>query len=797
MKKTLNRLAVLAALVAASVAPATAQQVTSPCPEVLIDQKYDHVGSFRYRQQGWDTVVTCAVRTIELSTEPYIPVQYFNGTYLVESIPYNPPDTTFHSGTQLPNSADDKFCSPAVNIPYPFYFFGIRKNSFVAGGNGIITFNAAAANQFCAYGDWSPIPWNSSATSVPSDASHHKDAIYGVFQDTDPSGDVSGYQGIWYGIQDAYPCRKIVCSYLELPLFPHGSYHSATDRCTYQIVCYEGSNIIEVHVKNRGINTGWKNANGIIGIQNADGLPQQPGDIGQPNMYVVPNSPAAFYPSGYNITRSSFSYQAFRFTPQGTTVKTCEWYRIFDDGRDSVLLTTNQNDTNGYFLPMNSQDNQHPTLTKAYVSPTCVSRYVVRLNFKNANGDWYHLKDTITIGVDTARDMSLKHVSEPEGRHEHEICSGENTSVLVNNPLQLPIKRVTWSLRRILNGQKIDMPQSMFSVSGDRMSATLNPDPQADTLPVNKIDSIQFQAYVEFESGCDNYDTFLIRVFPNFDTTEVEGICKGDKFRWHVNNQIYTQTTNTPQVTLQSVPGCDSVVHLDLTVFDVSHTIDSIMDCKPIRWLNGKVYSSTNTATFEEDTIVLPNRYGCDSVVQLALTIHPLTARLESSLKEFDLDHLDVVLTDISTGGDSRRWVFPTGVEQTSPTAYYSIPADLDQADIKLIAHSPYGCIDSTNIVIPLNRETFWVPNIFTPEDPTGNNRFGSVSVNTIKQEMFIYNRYGELVFHCAGVDCTWDGNDFDGQPCRQGGYVYIIRYNTTFEPTKTITKHGSVTLIR
>lgn len=774
-----------------------AQDVVSPCPEVLIDQKYDHVGRFRYRQLGWDTVVTCDVHSLELTAEPYIPVQYFNGTYTVEQVPYNPPDTSFHGGTHLDITSDDIFCGTVTNIAYPFYFFGQRKTGFVVGSNGVVTFDRSAAGQYCAYSlsDANTLPWQRSSD-------HLNDAIFGIYEDTHPITQYTNmnaplYQGIWYGIQGEYPCRKIICSWNDVPQYPASS--NQTTRCTYQIVCYEASNIIEIHIKQRMLSTtGWNGLRGIIGILDSTGLPQQPGSFGQPTMYVQANSPAAFYPAGYNQTTQAISTPtAFRFTPQGQTFKTCEWYRIFDDGRPDAALTTNPQDTNGYYVPMNQADPDHPTLTKAYVTPTCVSRYMVCLNFKNANNDWYHLRDTITIGIDTARDMTLKHPAEPVGRHEHEICSGENTSVVVDVPQSLAVKRVTWNLSRILNGATIEMPASMYSVSGDRMSATLNPDPQSDTLPLNKIDTMKIQAYVEFESGCENYDTFLIRVFPNFDTTEVEGICKGDKFKWHLNNQTYTQTTNSPKVTLQSVPGCDSVVHLDLTVFDVSHTIDSIMDCKPVRWLNDKVYTTTNTLTFPEDTIVLPNHYGCDSVVQLSLTIHPLTAILQSSLKEFDLDHLDVVLNDLSTGSDSRRWVFPTGADQTSPTAYYSIPASMSSADIKLIAYSPYGCVDSTNIVIPLNKETFWVPNIFTPDDPTSNNRFGSVSSNTIKQEMFIYNRYGELIFHCEGVDCTWDGNDLNGNKCHQGGYVYIIRYNTSFEPTKTITKQGAVTLIR
>ena len=115
-----------------------------------------------------------------------------------------------------------------------------------------------------------------------------------------------------------------------------------------------------------------------------------------------------------------------------------------------------------------------------------------------------------------------------------------------------------------------------------------------------------------------------------------------------------------------------------------------------------------------------------------------------------------------------------------------------------LIAYSQYGeCEDTAHIVLPLAKESFWVPNAFTPDNPDGNNLFGSTSQQTLSQEMFIYNRRGELIFHCEEVDCKWDGRDLKGNPVPQDAYVYLIKYNNTYEPERTFIKRGTVTLIR
>ena len=121
----------------------------------------------------------------------------------------------------------------------------------------------------------------------------------------------------------------------------------------------------------------------------------------------------------------------------------------------------------------------------------------------------------------------------------------------------------------------------------------------------------------------------------------------------------------------------------------------------------------------------------------------------------------------------------------------------MDGANIILIESSQYGCVDTAKIYIPLNKEAFWIPNAFTPDNPTGNNLFSSVSTKTLRQEMKIYNRRGEMVFECTGVDCAWDGRDLRGEPCVQGAYVYVIRYTNEYEPKQTKVLTGTVTLIR
>ena len=857
--------------------------VPSACPEVIIMQKGDHhwekpgahTTSARYRREGWDTVVDCQNREIILSCTPNIPARRFNGTYYVEEIPYDPVDPTFSLGQRMPIGIDDVFADAHTNIPFPFYFFGIQKNAFRIGANGLVTFCSPTdfgSGNSCpwAFRSSNQIPWNGTTNHTdPFNMPRMRDAIYGVMEDTHPGhfvgSDNNRVDGIYYGVQDAYPCRKIICSWKEAPNFGDYDHHG-----TYQIVCYEGSNIIEVHIQKRRCCPTTSDA--LIGIQNATGMNQvaNPNPSATNGWSQINGKPAAFSPTGYNVFTNNLDNKAFRFTPWGQTACTYGWYRLrevtdtlwssdslsytlghhreYDTLRNVAIYPDAQYDSIGYFEPMYYDNDAIPCkfLTKAHVHPNKPTKYYIFLNFKDANNNPYNLLDSIMVGVDTVDYLNIhKAVMNDKEQSKLDACIDDAAQMRIDmNKLQ-SITEERWTIFRIADGDTIILDTLVgdgntllhndylnvenyrmieafrltandtivldtmlftkkdYAVVGDTIK-TRQVTIQTSLLPNtglrrNKIDTLIIQVSADYESGCVSSNSMMTRVYPKFDTTIDAGICRGDQYTWDANERTYTESTNpaTTFVKFQSGPGCDSIVRLNLTVMDVSKTIDPIVDCKPITWINGKTYTTSNTATAETDTVVLKNRWDCDSVVQLQFTLQPVKAKLQSDIDHFSIDNLNAVLNDISIGGNSRVWKFPTGSDQIGETAYYTIPTELDGAEIFLIESSEYGCIDTASIYLPLRKETFWVPNAFTPDNPTGNNLFGSVSTKTLYQEMKIYNRRGELVFDCEGVDCAWDGRDLNGNQCIQGAYVYIIRYTNVYEPQNTQVLTGTVTLIR
>lgn len=89
------------------------------------------------------------------------------------------------------------------------------------------------------------------------------------------------------------------------------------------------------------------------------------------------------------------------------------------------------------------------------------------------------------------------------------------------------------------------------------------------------------------------------------------------------------------------------------------------------------------------------------------------------------------------------------------------------------------------------------MPNAFNPNSPAEENRTFSVFADPenriTKFALYIYNRWGELVFETKDVNESWDGTS-NGEPCNAGVYVWTVYYESAEGKS---TNRGTVTLVR
>lgn len=109
-----------------------------------------------------------------------------------------------------------------------------------------------------------------------------------------------------------------------------------------------------------------------------------------------------------------------------------------------------------------------------------------------------------------------------------------------------------------------------------------------------------------------------------------------------------------------------------------------------------------------------------------------------------------------------------------------------------------YGCSDRKMACVVIDQDfTFYVPNAFTPSSTTGiNDLFTGYGTNIAKFEMWIYDRWGELIYHTNDINLGWDGKAKQGKSiAKQEVYVYKIEV-TDFRDD--VHKYlGHVTLVR
>lgn len=67
------------------------------------------------------------------------------------------------------------------------------------------------------------------------------------------------------------------------------------------------------------------------------------------------------------------------------------------------------------------------------------------------------------------------------------------------------------------------------------------------------------------------------------------------------------------------------------------------------------------------------------------------------------------------------------------------------------------------------------LPNVFTPNHDSINDVFAPFIDEISSMDMYIYNRWGNLIFESHQVRSFWDGYTNSGEPCSDGIYFCVI----------------------
>jgi len=290
---------------------------------------------------------------------------------------------------------------------------------------------------------------------------------------------------------------------------------------------------------------------------------------------------------------------------------------------------------------------------------------------------------------------------------------------------------------------------------------------------------------------------------------------KGTFNQTNIFSPIYTPSINDTSVVwfiISKVTSCATLkdsVHVRFSAtsnaqFFISDTVLCQGDAPAI-------FSTTNSGGVFIGSHILTNKFYPDSVGiyiikhvvgntgckdSASKTIR-VSARPKASFKFLSLTPIineTIQFTYIGTTANKYKWAF--GDNQYSaiqnPTHTYT---NDQKYPVWLTVSNADGCLDSTLLEVDvLAEEYLFVPNVFTPNGDSINDRFVILAKGFLNYQLYIYNRLGAQVFESNDVSNYWNGSSNQMQ-CSESVYVYMINVTRANGEQKKL--HGTVTLLR
>ena len=169
--------------------------------------------------------------------------------------------------------------------------------------------------------------------------------------------------------------------------------------------------------------------------------------------------------------------------------------------------------------------------------------------------------------------------------------------------------------------------------------------------------------------GCDSTIILHLTVNPVHETTLYDEVCAGSRYSANSFDTLFTQAGDyTLTNVIPNVYGCDSIITLFLTVHPVVTTEISAAVCFDDSYdFNGRTLNETGTYIDSLNT-----EHGCDSLIVLHLTVYP--------------EKRDTIVAHICTGESYQDYGF--NIETPSESDFYSHTyPDINSCDSTTVLH--------------------------------------------------------------------------------------------------------------
>jgi len=665
------------------------------------------------------------------------------------------------SGSQgsLLSILDDTY-SQVVDLGFPFTFYGNTYTQCLLSTNVYISFGNLEDSL-----TYSPWPINN---AIPSPL-NPTNAVMGPWQDVDPA--VPPYGSMGFGTFGTAPNRFFVFNFCSVP------YYWCWDTLfTGQIVLFEGSNTIEMHLGAKRLcwdGSEWNNGAAIEGLQDATGTHATViAGRNYPDQWTAFNDAYRFTP----VNDTSYSYASIPYAPVPFAAGIPHWTDLAGNSvGDGYNITVNPQQTTSYIVTTASCGFSADTVTIVVGAIPAVYD-TVNLSCQNANDGIAYVSPTDnsgpytfvwtnasndTLKISTGLSDSLTNLA--PGSYTVHVTNAFGCTLTHTYVITAPVYNVAFSYTPglVCDGSTV----SLHDLSSGNI--------QSYAWDFGDGNTSTAQNPTHLYSGPGDYTVSLtIKLSPTCFATTTQQISV------HPNIQV--------SVSFPSPPYC---VGQELSFTD--HSIGN-----PAQW--NWIFGDGGTSDVQNPTHI----YSSEGTYHIYVSITDSFCGSGGDSAVFDVYSVpnpqlrsdtvlcggEIQLLDANAVGTSYLW--STG--ETASSITFVMP-DTDATVWVKVDNN--GCSGYDSVFFK-NHCVMLLPSAFSPNGDGKNDFFRPLGSTIQDFDFIIFNRWGEQVFskNSGDIHDGWDGT-FDGKPQPVGVYVYYL--TGKFISGETFSLHGSVTLIR
>jgi gliding motility-associated-like protein len=302
-----------------------------------------------------------------------------------------------------------------------------------------------------------------------------------------------------------------------------------------------------------------------------------------------------------------------------------------------------------------------------------------------------------------------------------------------------------------------------------------------------------------------------------FPTTSINGI--SGTWTPAFNNQLSATYTFSPDISTV-LGACASSVNETMTIIPTLspsfNFVDSLCEDAMFNfpdvsiegitgiWTPTFNNQATQNYTFTPSSVGITNTslgLRCPQVVNQVMTIvaNPV-ADFTPQYSVLPLYMPTTILENNSSNAYHFIWNFGDGTTNDSIfSPEHTFPEEAGSYLVSLQVSNQIGCLDTTSNYIVIEHDpVVFIPNAFTPDGDGLNNEFTAVFPENMKlasYELYIYDRWGELVFYSQDPKQGWDAS-LSGFDAPDGVYSFLVKYKELGYVNK-FQVTGSVVVIR